>query len=444
MTILTNKNFDFEQKEALVKCIVAFSNSSLKADEIFDKIFSDNGKNLFRSNANSVFKTFLRNSIAIDLILSQLCKKKPRSSLLAALKAACADLISRSKDFQAVDSWVEFIKVKFSKREAGFINAVLRKFNDAFAKVSMLAYSNPSVENLSVAFSHPSFIVSKWISQFGIQKTIQILKVNQTPSSVFLRSNGSDIAKKLLSQFADSLSSTSFENFFALKSGRWPDAKSLLDSGLFYIQDPSTSFAPSLLAPKFGDKVLDLCAAPGGKSRFCADLILQSADFDKSKSSSSLIVSVDLPGKRMLNLQENLKKIDFLKTILVALDFSQNSLVETLRNLSLPEKFDCVLLDAPCSNSGVLRRRPDARFNLSADFINANVSLQKVLVRKAAELVEVGGKLVYSTCSIENEENIEVVEEFLKEFPNFKLLASKISLPDFSNDGEGAFCFERI
>ena len=294
-----------------------------------------------------------------------------------------------------------------------------------------------------MAYSHPEWLVKKWVDTFGFEKALEILKNDQNPSCVFLRSSGSKRAKNLEIEYKDVLSDTPFKNFKILKSGEWETAKKLLESGEFYIQDPSTSFAPSLLNPKFGEIVLDLCASPGGKSRFCADLIRESANFDEEKCRSSTLVSVDIPGPRICNLRENISKIDFLKTYVLEADLNSEKLAKKLESRGLPLKFDCVLLDAPCSNTGGLRRRPDARYRLSEGDIAKSADFQKKLISKASEFVRPGGRLVYSTCSIEPEENEENASWFLRNFPEFKQVCGGTSLPDDFKDGSGSFLFER-
>lgn len=276
-----------------------------------------------------------------------------------------------------------------------------------------------------------------------METALEILKNNRIPSDVFLRSSGSEAARALEKKFEKSLRPSPFENFKILAGGSWEAAEELLKSGEFYAQDPSTSFAPALLNPRAGDSILDLCAAPGGKSRMCADLALRSADFDKPSCSNSLLVSVDIPGPRMEKLEKNLSKIDFLKSHSIASDLESDGLAAELEKRGLPALFDRVLLDAPCSNTGVLRRRPDARYRLKESDISSCSELQRTLMAKAAKFVKPGGRLVYSTCSIEREENFRNAEWFAKSFPDFELAESKICLPSLFNDGGGAFLFKR-
>ena len=437
------KNFDFAEKAAVCAAAADYLESGAKADGISDRRFRVFNSAGARAQANAVFMGFLRNFFPIKAAVEEFCKKPPRPALKAALFCACADLATRKKAFQAVDSWVEFIKAKFSKGESGFANAVLRKFPEFTGKIAEEAEKNPSAGNLSLAYSHPEWLVKKWISEFGLETALEILKNNRIPSDVFLRSSGSGAARSLEKKFEKSLRPSPFENFKILAGGNWEAAEELLKSGEFYAQDPSTSLAPALLNPRAGDSILDLCAAPGGKSRMCADLALRSADFQKSACSNSLLVSVDAPGPRMKKLEENLSKIDFLKSHSIASDLESDGLVPELEKRGLPALFDGVLLDAPCSNTGVLRRRPDARYRLKESDISSCSELQRTLMAKSAKFVKPGGRLVYSTCSIEREENFRNAEWFAKNFPDFELAEGKICLPSLFSDGGGAFLFKR-
>ena len=190
------------------------------------------------------------------------------------------------------------------------------------------------------------------------------------------------------------------------------------------MKDPSTRLAPELLAPVKGQSVLDLCAAPGGKAY---DLAYQ-MEYDGH------LVALDLPGNRIERLRENLRTLaqdaplfqcDVLEADLLKADTT------TFSDRQLPSRYDAVLLDAPCSNTGVIQRRTDVKWRLQPKDIAKCAALQKQLIAAAARFVKPGGRLVYSTCSIEYEENQAVVDHFLaSEYgQRFKLRKSVQSLP---------------
>lgn len=436
--------------KAVVDTIGYYLKSPSKAGEILSaqSILSD--KNTpFRRVCQFIFLNVLRNKTLFEAALDTICKKNPKTKLKAAIFGAFAEISSSKIPAKASDGWVSFVKKSFSKSEAGFVNAVLRKLPDFLEKAKTEAeaaekapISPKSIEKLSIYYSHPSWLVEKWISQFGLQKAVAILKNNQIPSEVYIRHTPSRAADSLLKKYSQFLEKTEFENFHTVKHGFFNNIRELLDSGLFYIQDPSTFTAPKASSPKFGYSILDLCAAPGGKSRALADICLstsQNGDFD-----SSYIVSVDFGENRMKNLVSNMKKVSFKNNAQVECNLLDDDLKTKLLQKNLPLEYDVVFLDAPCSNTGVLRRRPDARYRITPSDIEKCSKTQRLLLDKARFFVKRGGILTYSTCSIESEENTQNALYFEKKYPQFKTIFSQTLLPDTQNDGCGAFVFKRM
>jgi len=414
--------------------IASYNSAAAKLDSIISR--RANTPEVGRRDAvEALLFAFFRNKTRIEASFSRLCEKKPKDKLFAALCAAAADLISSSdqKRAKVVHSWIEFVKKNFSKGEAGFANAVLRKFPDEFLKFDSLA---EDAAGLSLKYSHPKWLVEKWISVFGQEKTIEILKINQKPSEVFFRKSSAETTE----DFSEFLIPSSFDGFFRLKSGAWAKAEKFLEGGEFYIQDPSTSFAVSALGIEAGKTYLDLCAAPGGKSRLIADTARK---LNPLSVSQTLLVSVDLKDREEI-LRKNMAKADFLKSSVISCDLIKEDLSEKLKSLSLPSEFDFVFVDAPCSNTGVLRRRPDARFRISPDDILKCSQIQLQILESAKKFVKKGGKFVYSTCSIEPEENMVNAKSFVEKNRDFSLIFSKSVLPETENDGAGYSLFERL
>ena len=209
----------------------------------------------------------------------------------------------------------------------------------------------------------------------------------------------------------------------------------LLKGGKLYLQDPGTRLAVELLAPQAGEAVLDLCAAPGGKSLLIADAM-----------KTGRLVSMDLPNARIDRLKENLSRVTGVEVALVQADVGDGA-VAALREHKLPEAYDAVLIDVPCSNTGVMRHRADVKWRLQAGDFKKHPKQQLALLHAAARLVAPGGRLVYSTCSIDTEENEAVVKEFFNSRAGgpFKLEKSVQSLPwETGHDGAGAFLLRRV
>ena len=220
-------------------------------------------------------------------------------------------------------------------------------------------------------------------------------------------------------------------------------AKSVADvpgylEGEFIVQDPGTRLAVALVDPQPGDTVLDACAAPGGKT---IQLAWRGAD----------VTACEVNPKRRARLAANLARVHLADSVKVLDDFpvvaregaSGTDASRPAAGTAPSARFAKVLVDAPCSNTGVLRRRPDARWNWSVEKLAALVKLQAEILDRAADLVAPGGTLVYSTCSNENEENSEQVAAFCSRHPDFAVAETRESLP-FESNTDGAFAAKLV
>jgi len=310
--------------------------------------------------------------------------------------------------------------------QAGFINAVLRgclREADATRKLlEELKASDPAL-----GFSHPTWLVERWRAEFGDESTRRLLAWDNTPPKVFARVNTlKTMAEKLLPQWRDENVDYDFfardwtsENLvFELKSH--PPLASLpsFRAGHFYLQDPSTLLAVHELDPQPGETILDLCAAPGGKTTYLAQRM----------GNQGRIAAHDVSAERLKRLDENCRRLGA-------------TCVETVSDWQSAignRQFDKVLLDAPCSNTGVLRRRVDLRWRITPEEITRLRATQLELLQQAACSVRAGGVLVYSTCSLEPEENTAVVNDFLAGNPAFAQLRQRALTP-FGHGVDGAF-----
>ncbi|HEX3628700.1 MAG TPA: 16S rRNA (cytosine(967)-C(5))-methyltransferase RsmB [Verrucomicrobiae bacterium] len=330
----------------------------------------------------------------------------------------------------AVHETVELAKREGFGPKAGFVNAVLRGFLREFdATKKMLA--DLRLSHPAIAFSHPQWLVERWEKRFGTERMRHLLEWNNTPPKIFARVNTLKTdAGKLLERWRnenveydfvrrDFLSGPDREAIiFELKSH--PPLASLesFRDGWFYVQDPGTLLAALELAPQAGETILDLCAAPGGKATLIAQLM----------GNTGKIMASDVSEERLKLLNENCVRLG-----VTSVEPIQNS------NLDTQElEFDRILIDAPCSNSGVLRRRVDLRWRISLDELARLRQVQMDLLALAAPKLKPGGILIYSTCSLEPEENELVVPAFLKEHKTFELERQRELLP-FVDNVDGAF-----
>ena len=210
------------------------------------------------------------------------------------------------------------------------------------------------------------------------------------------------------------LQPTGWAGFYVVPAGHWPEVERLLADGTLYLQDPATLIAAELLDPQPAETVLDLCAAPGGKSLLLADLLEARTRQNGPETKAGRLVAVDLPDDRRIGrLKENLARARTTDVALIEADVRQLS-PALLKQHHLPVGYSAVLLDVPCSNTGAMRHRVDVKWRLREADIAQHAGQQLALLTAAARLVTPGGRLVYSTCSLEPEENEGVVEAFLR------------------------------
>jgi len=376
----------------------------------------------------------IRHAGRIDTALGRLISHPPRFSTRAALFIAAFELIEATADkdegrvAKIVHHAVDQTKALASPAEARMVNAVVRKLAPLMATPAPTL--NVSAEELGEYFSHPAWLVSSWLAQFGPEATRALLEWNQRPATVYARWRAEPAAEPPPAF----LKSTAWAGMYEVESGRWSEVEPLLKAGKLYLQDPATCLPVSLLAPQAGETVLDLCAAPGGKSLLLADTM-----------KSGRLVAVDVPGPRVERLKENLSRVVGVDAALVQADALEN-LAVILREHRLPLEYQAVLVDVPCSNTGVMRHRVDVKWRLQPGDFKKHPQQQLSLLHSAARLVAPGGRLVYSTCSIDAEENEHVVRAFLasKAGGPYSLERSIISRPWVQgHDGGAAFLLKR-
>jgi 16S rRNA (cytosine967-C5)-methyltransferase len=332
--------------------------------------------------------------------------------------------LDRIPDHAAVNETVELAKQGGFGPQAGFVNAVLRGYlREADETKKLLA--ELKISNPAIGFSHPQWLVEKWQKTFGAEKTTQLLEWNNQPPKTFARVNTlkSDAGKLVEKWRAENVDYDFVrrdwleENLvFELKSHPPLNSLASFRDGWFYIQDSSTLLAPKVLDAKPGETILDLCAAPGGKSTFIAQLM----------GNKGKIIASDVSEERLKLVRENCTRLGV-------------TCVETLSVFRFPSSaFDRILVDAPCSNTGVMRRRVDLRWRISPEEISRLQKAQLDLLKLAATKLNPGGVLVYSTCSLETEENSAVAKEFLREHENFRLETERQLLP-FADNVDGAY-----
>ncbi len=344
-----------------------------------------------------------RRHLSFQWLLRQRCRKlRPRTQALLEWALTECYLLTGLPPHDAVNLAVLYVRQQWGAQEAGFVNGVLRgilrEAPPAPGALDALWEKAPE----SVRWGLPPELWERWRKLWGAQEATKLAELLQHPAPVTARRRGS------LATLPAPLTFSAAQELFQEATGDTPTQE-------FYLQDPSTMLAPALLDPKPGETLADLCAAPGGKAVALAE---------RMQGQGHLLCADSAP-PRMPRLQENLQPFPWVT--LEVRDATHPQLP--------PHSLDGLLLDVPCSNTGVLRRRPDVRQHFSLAHLRELTNLQEQILTACAPLVRPGGRLVYSTCSIEPEENRQQVTRFLKQHPEYTLEEETQLLPQKSHDG---------
>ena len=330
--------------------------------------------------------------------------------------------LDRVPDHAAVNEAVEFVKKLQGSKPAGLTNAVLRNI---IRSKDSIRYPDPAedpVGYLSAYYSHPSWMVKRYLERFGMDETEELLLANNEKPYLTLRLNAHRVEAEEFKSLLESVHlryniGSYLPEFFKLLNLTNITAWEYFVRGYFNIQDESAGLACRQLEVNDGMRVLDLCAAPGGKTAYIASLM----------HDSGKIIAIDRFDSRLKILRKNMQRLGLqsVQTIETdALDFED-------------KPYDRVLADVPCMGSGTLSKKPDIKWKKDIFDLRTINELQYKLLCKAGELVKPGGIVVYSTCSIEPEENFIIVQKFISEHTDFKLVSAKGNFPDEIIDEHG-------
>lgn len=344
--------------------------------------------------------------------------------------------LDRVPPHAVVHETVEMTRPFGAGHQSGFVNAILRNYSrerdDTRDLIDRLKSTQPHL-----GYSHPEWLCARWLQRWGRDATRQLLEWNNTAPPTFARVNTlrSDPAQLLL-QWREENVAYDFvrhdwipENLvFKLKAHPALQQLPSFQQGGFYVQDPSTLLASFTLDPKPGDTVLDLCSAPGGKTTHMAQLT----------GNQGRILACDHDPDRLALLEQNCARLGVTCVATHLLPMTQPGEPSAPIPQLGQTRFNRVLIDAPCSNTGVMRRRVDLRWRIRPEEIQRLSRLQASLLRRGAVTLEPGGILVYSTCSLEPEENEALVSAFLIEFPGF-VLQHQRTLTPFDDKVDGGY-----
>ena len=324
-------------------------------------------------------------------------------------------VLTRIPASAAVHESVELAKRYGHPGTAGLANAVLRRLA-AGERAPLPDRDSDPAGYFAVVHSHPRWLVSRWLDRYGVDEAEQLLAADNEEPSVSVRANAhriraAELAKLLEAEGIASRPGPNGGPVLVLEGGFVASRSPLFRDGLLSLQDEAEASVPALLDIKAGDRVLDLCAAPGGKASQMAERV----------APGGRLTAVEIQPGRARALRENLVHRLRLPGIDVVLADG--------RAVPFAQPFDGVLLDAPCTGLGVLRRRADARWRKEESDIARMAALQSTLLDRAGGLTRPGGVLVYSVCSLEPEETDRVVASFLERTPAFRMEDARPYLP---------------
>ncbi len=401
------------------------------AEEKLNKLLDKSG--LYkkdRSLARELTLGCIRWRRTIEWLLFKKLSSSPPPTVIALLSIGIYQLfwMDRIPFHAAVNESVELCKKFGYVNHRGLVNAVLRAYGREKEEVMQLL-KDLKKNDPALGYSHPQWLYERWKNQLGTEDALALMNWDNIIPAPFLRVNTLQIQREfLLKSFktaeveAEAIDYPFLDEQLCIRLSysSLPHQLPGYHNGWFYMQDPAAQMAVQLLNPQPFEFVLDACAAPGGKTTYIAQRM----------KNQGHIIAVDIR-ERLALIQENCTRlgINIVETVTVE-DFKKR-----VENIVL---FDKILLDVPCSNTGVLRRRVEARYRLNEQELERLVSMQAHLLEDISKLVKKGGCLVYSTCSIDYAENREQIELFLKKNPDFKLSRSKFILPHREKT-DGAF-----
>jgi 16S rRNA (cytosine967-C5)-methyltransferase len=395
-----------------VKILNRVERSDAYLDKLLDaELRSDDMNELDKGLMNEIVTGVIRWKMKLDWVLTGFFHgnfTKAETNIKNALRVALYQIqfLDRVPHSAAVNESVEFIKRLRGQKIADLVNAVLRNI---IRNIENIRYPDPEedkIRHLAVIESHPVWMTKRWVERYGYDEAKKIMEANNTIPDLALRINRLKVDLNYFFSLFDKhqiqYTRSKYLDFFVrVQHMAGIGTSELFKQGYFSVQDESAGIPVLLLDPKPGERVIDLCSAPGGKTTFIGELMKNTGE----------IIAVDRYETR-LNL---------VKNACLRLGVSNvHYLADDGAIIDIPPA-DKVLLDAPCSGLGVLSKKPDAKWKRDVDDIQKLVQLQHALLENAAKLVKPNGILVYSTCTIEPEEGFDLIKEFLARHSEFSI-----------------------
>ncbi|MCE2414718.1 16S rRNA (cytosine(967)-C(5))-methyltransferase RsmB [Candidatus Poribacteria bacterium] len=419
-----------------LECLLTLSHSSASIASVVDSAFGRNAlEGRERRLVNGLVYGVIRWQKQLDWVLNQFIN--PRFQLdtrhrnilrLGAFQLLHLDGIpAHAAIFETVQLVPSRPRKSSNRRKtAGFINAVLRSIQREGTRLDYPPLDTNPTEHIAFSLSYPTWLVKRWLHTHGVSWTLAFCRASNQTAPLAFRVNTLLTQRGEVCQFLETkglpaflskiapdgiaLENRTITNFDA--AGELT-LKDILNRNDIYVQDESAMLVAHLLSPEDAEFIVDLCAAPGGKTTHLAHLM----------KNTGKIIAVDASAEKIALLQKNCRRVE-------AHNVETRVMDATKADLEFIKTADAVLIDAPCSGFGTLRRHPDIRWNKTLKQVRALSEIQYNLLKNAAAHIKPGGILVYSTCSIERMENEDVIQRFLVDFPMYRVENARRFLPN--------------
>ena len=401
-------------RSASIEILNEFSNSNH-----LDFSFADELEHRDRARVREYVQGIMRRRLYLDFLIgsfSNVEMEQMNERLKNILRLSVYELLfmDGTPDYAAINESVEIAKHSLGHKTGELVNAILRNIQRDIKNLPQPKFKDRN-KLISTTFSHPEWMVKRWVKRFGEREAFKLMQANNKRPEHYIRVNTlrtkpEYFKLRMEKNDIDFEESEWLPGYFKVHQLGSIFQKGWFQKGFCQVQDIAAGFAPYILDPEPGENIYDLCAAPGTKSILLADLM----------ENEGSILAIDIHGEKLYQLSES------------ALTY-EAEIIKVRRgdatDIELPAT-EGVLLDAPCTGTGVLAKRADLRWRRTEADLNEAVELQKKLLDSAAGLVSPGGRLVYSTCSLEPEENMDQVNSFLERHPEFKLQELDDTLPE--------------
>ncbi len=410
----------------------SLSNIIYKGKKSNDEINYLSNKTSNLSYITKVIYGVLENKIYLDYMIDKLSKVKLRKihkNVLLILEIGIYNIhFLETKDYATVDKLVDLTKKK-NKRSAGFVNAILRNFIRNEKEISKIKISD-DLKSLSVRYSMPYDITKYIFDNYGMDYTKEFLRYANEESKLSIRVNTTKIDENSLKKDLESIGyevkeSKISKNALIVDNPNGLVSTNLFENGLFTIQQEASMKTVEVLNPGQNSTILDICAAPGTKTTYIAEYT----------ENTGKILANDISFNKLDLIMENINRLDLRNIELTNFD-------ARVYKDEYKEKFDYILVDAPCSGLGVMARKPEIRYNRSLEDIRKLAELQREIITNSIKYLKVGGVLVYSTCTIGNIENKENFN-YIKKMENMEVIPidgkDYIEFVSFKENTDGFF-----